>query len=322
VAKPFWSGRRVLVTGGSGFLGRVVVAKLRSRGADVVAPRRTDYDLTDAAAADAVFADVAPSVVVHLAARVGGIGYNQAAPADLYLANLLMGTHVIEAARRHDTARTVLVGTVCSYPKFTPVPFREETLWDGYPEETNAPYGVAKKAMLVHAQVNRVQYGQRSAFLIPTNLYGPGDKFHPSVSHVIPALIKKCVEAVEHGEDKVEVWGTGRATREYLYVDDAAEGIVLAAELVDDPEPINLGTDHEVSIRETVEHIARLTGFTGELRWDPTKPDGQPRRRVDARRAEEQLVWRATTPFEEGLAHTIRWFLDHRAEAVKAPQLA
>jgi GDP-L-fucose synthase len=207
---------------------------------------------------------------------------------------------------------------VCSYPKLTPVPFREETLWDGYPEETNAPYGIAKKAMLVHAQVNRAQYGQRSAFLIPTNLYGPGDKFHPSVSHVIPALIKKCVEAVEQGEEKVEVWGTGRATREYLYVEDAAEGIVLAAETLDDPEPVNLGTDHEVSIRETVEHIARITGFEGQLRWDPTKPDGQPRRRVDASRAEALLGWHATMPFDEGLAITIAWFLANRAEALSA----
>jgi GDP-L-fucose synthase len=316
-----WPGTRTLVTGGSGFLGRVVVAKLRARGANVIAPPSAAFDLTDADAAHDLFAEAAPEIVVHLAARVGGIGFNQVAPADLYLSNLLMGTHVIEAARRHDTAKTVLVGTVCSYPKLTPVPFQESALWDGYPEETNAPYGVAKKALLVHAQVNRAQYGQRSAFLIPTNLYGPGDKFHPSVSHVIPALIKKCVEAVEQGHDKIDVWGTGRATREYLYVDDAAEGIVLAAQLLDEPEPVNLGTDREVSIRETVEHIARLTGFEGELRWDPTKPDGQPRRRVDASRAERLLGWRATTPFDEGLARTIQWYVDHRAEADAAPRV-
>ncbi|MET0578194.1 MAG: GDP-L-fucose synthase, partial [Ilumatobacteraceae bacterium] len=298
----FWSGRRVLVTGGAGFLGRRVVAQLRERDADVVAPRSAEYDLTVPGTAEAMIAAHRPATIIHLAARVGGIGYNQAEPAPLYLANLLMGTHVIEAAR-HDPGvdKTVLLGTVCSYPKFTPVPFREESLWDGYPEETNAPYGLAKKAHLVHAQVNAAQYGQRFAYLIPTNLYGPGDKFHPSVSHVIPALIKKCVEAVEAGEDKVEVWGTGRASREYLFVDDAAEAIVLAAEIHDGPDPINLGTDHEVTIRETVETIARIVGFDGELRWDPTKPDGQPRRRVDAGRAEHVLGWRARMPFEDGL---------------------
>jgi GDP-L-fucose synthase len=315
----FWQDRRVLVTGGSGFLGRVVVRKLRDRGAAVEAPRRTAYDLTDPAAVERLFADTHPQTVVHLAARVGGIGFNMAEPASLYLENLLMGTYVIEAARRHGTDKTVLVGTVCSYPKFTPVPFREESLWDGYPEETNAPYGIAKKAHLVHAEVNRAQYGQRTAFLIPTNLFGPGDKFHPSVSHVIPALVKKCVEAVERGDTKVEVWGTGRASREYLYVDDAAEGIVLAAELYDGPEPVNLGTDHEVTIRETVERIAELVGFTGDLVWDPSKPDGQPRRRVDASRAERLFGWRASTPFQDGLRRTIEWYLANRAEAERPP---
>ena len=316
--------RRVLVTGGSGFLGRHVVARLRRRGLDVVAPRSAEYDLTVPGTAEAMLDAVRPATVVHLAARVGGIGYNQAEPAPLYLANLLMGTHVIEAARTTPGVdQTVLVGTVCSYPKFTPVPFREDSLWDGYPEETNAPYGLAKKAHLVHAQVNAAQYGQRSAYLIPTNLYGPGDKFHPSVSHVIPALVKKCVEAVERGDDKVEVWGTGTASREYLYVDDAAEAIVLAATTDIPagtiPQPVNLGTDHEVTIRETVETIARLTGFTGELRWDPTKPDGQPRRRVDASRAEHVLGWRAATPFETGMRATIDWYLAHRDEAERPP---
>jgi GDP-L-fucose synthase len=320
MARSFWPGRRVLVTGGSGFLGRVVTAKLRDRGAQVAAPRSAQCDLTDPAQTDALFAAERPEMVVHLAARVGGIGYNMAEPATLYLSNLLMGTHVVEAARRHDVGQTLLVGTVCSYPKFTPVPFREESLWDGYPEETNAPYGIAKKALLVHAQVNRAQYGQRSAFLIPTNLYGPGDKFHPSVSHVIPALVKKCVEAKERGDDKVEVWGTGRASREYLYVDDAAEGIVLAAEHYDEPQPVNLGTNHEITIRETVETIARLVGFAGELRWDPTKPDGQPRRRVDPSRAEQAFGWHAHMPFEEGLRRTIDWYLAHRAEAEAAPR--
>ncbi len=315
----FWTDRRVLVTGGSGFVGRVVVGKLRERGADVVAPRRAEFDLTDPVAVEALFDDARPSLVVHLAARVGGIGFNLAEPASLYLANLLMGTYVIEAARRHGVDKTVLLGTVCSYPKYTPVPFRETSLWDGYPEETNAPYGIAKRATLVHAQVNKAQHGQSSVFLVPTNLYGPGDKFHPSVSHVIPALVKKCVDAVERGEEKVEVWGTGRASREYLYVDDAAEAIVLAAELHDDPDPVNLGADREITIRETIERIAALVGFTGDLVWDPTKPDGQPRRRVDAGRAEALFGWRATTPFEDGLRRTIDWYLANREEAERVP---
>jgi GDP-L-fucose synthase len=316
----FWTDRRVVVTGGSGFLGRQVVARLEDRGADVVAPRRVEYDLTVPDAAAALLADHRPATLIHLAARVGGIGFNQAEPAPLYLDNLLMGTHVIEAARQAASVdKTVLVGTVCSYPKFTPVPFREESLWDGYPEETNAPYGLAKKAHLVHAQVNAVQYGQRFAYLIPTNLYGPGDKFDPRVSHVIPALIKKCIEAVETGEQKVEVWGTGRASREYLYVDDAAEAIVLAAEVHDGTEPINLGSDREITIRETAETIARLVGFDGELRWDPSKPDGQPRRRVDASRAEHLLGWRARTSFDDGLRATIDWYLANRAAAERSP---
>ena len=231
-----------------------------------------------------------------------------------------MGTHVIEAARHASSVdKTVLLGTVCSYPRITPVPFREDSLWDGYPEATNAPYGVAKKAHLVHAQVNAAQYGQRFAYLIPTNLYGPGDKFHPSVSHVIPALIKKAVEAVESGAHVIDVWGTGRASREYLYVDDAAEAIVLAAESHDGADPINLGTDHEVTIRETVETVARLVGFEGELRWDPSKPDGQPRRRVDASRALELLGWKAEMPFENGLRETIAWYRANRAEAERLP---
>jgi len=316
----FWGGRRVIVTGGAGFLGRRVVERLCAQDAAVVVPRQAEHDLTVPGVAEALLATHEPETVIHLAARVGGIGYNQVEPAPLYLANLLMGTHVIEAARHAPSVdKTVLLGTVCSYPKFTPVPFREESLWDGYPEETNAPYGLAKKAHLVHAQVNAAQYGQRFAYLIPTNLFGPGDKFHPHVSHVIPALIKKCVDALDAGDGTVDVWGTGAASREYLYVDDAAEAIVLAAESHEGTEPINLGTDHEVTIRETVETIAAIVGFAGELRWDPTKPDGQPRRRVDASRAERLLGWRATTPFDTGLRATIDWYLANREDAERLP---
>jgi len=315
-----WSGKTVLVTGGSGFLGRVVVARLRSLGATVIAPRSADFDLTQPGEADRLLAETQPDHVIHLAARVGGIGYNQVAPAPLYLDNLLMGTYVIEAARISPTVeKTTLVGTVCSYPKFTPVPFMEQSLWDGYPEETNAPYGIAKKAHLIHAQVNAQQYGQQFAYLIPTNLYGPGDKFHPSVSHVIPALMKRCVEAKETGADKVDVWGTGRASREYLYVEDAAAAIVLAAEHHVGTDPINIGNDHEVTIRETVETLARLVGFEGELVWDPTKPDGQPRRRVSVSRAEDLLGWRAQMDFEHGLQNTLDWYLANRAEAEREP---
>jgi GDP-L-fucose synthase len=270
--------------------------------------------------AERLFSEHRPSHVIHLAARVGGIGYNQVAPAQLYLDNLMMGTLTIEAARATGVEKTVILGTVCSYPKFTPVPFREQSIWDGYPEETNAPYGIAKKALLVHAQVNEAQYGQQFAFVIPTNLYGPGDKFHESVSHVIPALIKKCVEAKERGDDKVQVWGTGTASRDYLYAEDAAEAIVLAAELRTSTEPINLGNNREVTIRETAETIARVVGFTGELVWDPSKPDGQPRRRVDASRAEQELGWHAHTEFEEGIRNTVAWYLANRAEAEKAPE--
>ncbi len=318
-----WTGGRVLVTGGAGFLGRRVVSRLRDGGADVVAPRRAEFDLTVPGTADAMLAEHQPSVIIHLAADVGGIGYNMDHPARLYLANLLMGTHVIEAARTSGSVdKTVLVGTVCSYPKFTPVPFAEADLWNGYPEETNAPYGVAKKAHLVHADVNERQYGQKFATLIPTNLYGPGDKFHPSVSHVIPALIKKCVEAKEAGSDHVDVWGTGVASREYLYVDDAAAAIVRAAAVHVGADPINLGADREVTIKETVELISRLVGFDGELRWDPSKPDGQPRRAVDGSRANKLLDWTPEVDFEDGLRATIDWYLTHRDEAERAPYSA
>lgn len=310
----------MLITGGNGFLGRNVVEAFKSAGAEVVAPTHKQADLTQPGVALALFKKHKPSHVVHLAARVGGIGYNQVAPAPLYFDNLMMGTHTIEAAREADVEKTILLGTVCSYPKFTPVPFREESIWDGYPEETNAPYGIAKKALLVHAQVNAAQYGQKFAFLIPTNLFGPGDKFHPDVSHVIPALIKKCVEAKEQGHDKIAVWGTGSASRDYLYVKDAARAILLASELHDSTEPLNLGNNREITIRETAETIARIVGFDGELVWDSSKPDGQPRRRVDASRAERELGWHATTEFVDGLRETVDWFLANRAEANKLPE--
>lgn len=312
----FWTDRHVLVTGGGGFLGRAVVARLEAAGASsVVVPRSVDTDLRDRSATAELFASTRPDVVIHLAARVGGIGYNQVHPAELYLDNLLMGTYVVEEARAHDVAKTVLVGTVCSYPKEPPVPFHEESLWGGYPEPTNAPYGIAKLAQLVHAQTAREQYGQDVIYLIPTNLYGPGDKFNPAVSHVIPALIKKCVDAIETGADHIELWGTGSASREFLFVDDAARGIVEAAERYDDGEPVNLGTDHEMPIAELATHIAAITGFTGELRWDSSKPDGQPRRRVDNSRARERFGFRADTSFEDGLKATVDWYLAHRDEA-------
>ncbi len=285
----------------------------------MIAPTHSDYDLTRGEEVKKMFAHAEPDVVIHLAARVGGIGANMAHPAELYLDNLLMGTYLLEEARTTGVAKTVLLGTICAYPKFTPVPFSEDELWNGYPEETNAPYGLAKKALLVHAQANHQQYGQNSIYLLPTNLYGPRDKFHPSVSHVIPALIKKCVDAKEEGADAIDVWGTGRATREFLYVDDAAEGILLATELYDEPEPVNLGSNLEVTIAEIATTISRLVGFEGELHWDPSKPDGQPRRRVDPTRAEKAFGFKAQTSLEDGLRTTIDWYMSHRAEAESHP---
>jgi GDP-L-fucose synthase len=312
----FWSDRTVLVTGARGFLGTAVCAKLRTRGVRrLVTPRSTEYDLRRFDEVGRLFSVEQPNLVIHLAARVGGIGANMAHPADLYLDNLLMGTYVIEHARLSHTPKTVVVGTICSYPKHTPVPFSEDSLWQGYPEETNAPYGIAKLAQLVQAQANRAQYGQNVVYLMPTNLYGPGDKFHPAVSHVIPALIRKCVNAHEAGLDHIEVWGTGSASREFLYVDDAAEGILLAAERYDGAEPVNLGTDEELPIRDLVRIIAAATGFRGSVRWDTSKPDGQPRRRVDPSRAAGAFGFKAETPFADGLRRTVDWYLAHRGAA-------
>jgi GDP-L-fucose synthase len=312
----FWDQRRVVVTGGKGFLGQAVTRRLADEGAtDVVALSSADYELRDPQQVEKLFTDLEPQLVIHLAARVGGIGANQARPSDLYLDNLLMGTYVLEEARRRETPKTVMVGTICSYPKFTEVPFQESSLWTGFPEETNAPYGIAKLAQLVQLQANRDQYGQSGIYLMPTNLYGPGDKFHPDVSHVIPALIKKAVDAKESGADHIEVWGTGSASREFLFVDDAARGIVLAAEHYDEAEPANLGTDEELPIRELVELIVEVVGFEGEIRWDTSKPDGQPRRRVDPSRARERFGFVAEVPFQEGLRRTLDWYLANRADA-------
>jgi GDP-L-fucose synthase len=316
----FWRDRRVLVTGGRGFLGQAVVEQVRRRGAgQVLSPSSAEFDLRDRDAVGAMFAQAQPDLVIHLAARVGGIGANMARPADLYLDNLLMGTYVLEEARLHETPRTVMVGTICSYPKFTPVPFSEDSLWQGYPEETNAPYGIAKLAQLVQLQANRAQYGQHAVYLMPTNLYGPRDKFHPAVSHVIPALIKKAVDAKDSGADHLEVWGTGSASREFLYVDDAADGVARAAEFYDDGDPVNLGADRELPIRDLVDIIIRLVGFTGEVRWDTTKPDGQPRRGVDGSRARERFGFTATTTFDDGLHRTLEWYLSNRHEAESRP---
>jgi GDP-L-fucose synthase len=315
-SRSFWGSRRVLVTGGHGFLGRAVLEGLeRRQPAAVIAPPSSDYDLRELDQVEAMFADHAPDLVIHLAARVGGIGANMARPADLYLDNLLMGTFVLDVARRVETDKTVLVGTICSYPKLTPVPFQESSLWQGYPEETNAPYGIAKLAQLVQMQSNRSQHGQSAIYLMPTNLYGPGDKFNAAVSHVIPALIKTTVDAEESGAAHIDVWGTGAASREFLYVDDAAEGVLLGAEHYDDGEPVNLGSNRELPIKDLVEIIVDHLDFTGEIRWDTSKPDGQPRRGVDGSRAAKEFGFRARMPFDEGLQRTIDWYLAHRTEA-------
>jgi GDP-L-fucose synthase len=311
-------GARILVTGGAGFLGRGVRAALAARGiTDIAVPRRRDYDLTREADAARLYDDFRPDVVLHLAAEVGGIGANQANPGRYFFANMAMALHLIEQARIRRLRKFVQVGTICAYPKFTPVPFREDELWNGYPEETNAPYGVAKKAALVMLDGYRRQYGLASSYLLPVNLYGPWDNFDLNTSHVIPALIRKCVTAIDEGRDSIECWGTGAASREFLYVEDAAEGIVRAAEALDEPIPVNLGTGREITVRDLVTLIARLTGFTGDIRWDTSKPDGQPRRCLDTTRAAELLGWRAKVGFEEGLRRTIEWYRtegrkDHR----------
>lgn len=316
----FWSSRRVLVTGGAGFLGSYVVDRLRELGCrEVIVPRRSEWDLTSESAVRRLYAETRPEMVLHLAAEVGGIGANRENPGRFFYANLAMGLHLIEEARKSGVAKFVQVGTICAYPKFTPVPFREESLWDGYPEETNAPYGIAKKALLVQLQAYREQYGFNGIYLLPVNLYGPGDNFDPNSSHVIPALVKKMVEAQAAGLAEVEIWGTGKPSREFLYADDAARGILLAAEYYDSGEPVNLGTGREITIRELAEQIARSVGFEGELVFDASQPDGQPRRCLDTGKARQRFGFQARMGFAEGLRETVRWYQSQR---VRFPELS
>jgi GDP-L-fucose synthase len=307
------AGSRVMVTGGAGFLGRRIVARLEERGAKPIVIRSAEYDLTQPERVRATLADHRPRYVIHAAAVVGGIGANRRRPAEFFYANAVMGIHLVHEAWRAGVEKLLVVGTVCSYPKFTPVPFREEHLWDGYPEETNAPYGLAKKMLLVQLQAYRQQYGFNGIYVIPTNLYGPGDNFDLETSHVIPALIRKCVEAEEAGREEVVLWGTGTASREFLYVDDAAEAIVAALERYDAPEPLNLGAGAETTIRELAELVAQVTGFSGKFVWDPSYPDGQPRRAVDGTKARQLLGWEPKVKLAEGLAETVAWFRAHRA---------
>jgi GDP-L-fucose synthase len=304
----WWTDKRVTVTGGRGFLGRPLTEMLTHAGASVTTFSSSDYDLTRQSDVAKMYRDQAPQVVIHLAARVGGIGANRDNPGKFFYDNAMMGIELMEQGRKNGIAKFVQIGTVCSYPKFTPVPFAEDDLWSGYPEETNAPYGLAKKMLLVQAQAYRQQYGFDAIYLIPVNLYGPGDNFDLHTSHVIPALIRKCVEAKRAGAKTVEVWGTGSPTREFLYVDDAARAIMLATERYDKPDPVNIGTADEISVRDLVSLIAELTGFEGEVVYDATKPDGQPRRKLNVERAQEEFGFVAETPFRVGLQRTIEWF--------------
>ncbi len=304
---------RIVVTGGTGFLGRFLVERLHAQlRAEVFAPRRSAYNLIEAADIKRLYADMRPDLVIHLAAVVGGIGANQKNPGKFFYENLMMGVQLIEQARLNNVAKFVALGTVCAYPKFTPTPFSEDDLWNGYPEETNAPYGLAKKMMLVQSQSYREQYGFNSIFLLPANLYGPGDNFDPKSSHVIPALIRKCIEARDEGRQFIEAWGTGKASREFLYVEDCAEAIIRASRLYNESAPVNIGTGNEILISELLKLIARLTRFEGEIHWQSDKPDGQPRRRLEVSRAFEKFGFRAQVPFEEGLKRTIDWYETHR----------
>ncbi len=310
----YFDNKRVVVTGGAGFLGRYVTESLRkSRCKDILVPKIEDYDLVEQAAVTRMYEDMRPDIVIHLAAVVGGIGANREHPGEFFYKNLMMGVQLIEEARLRRIDKFVAIGTVCAYPKFTPVPFSEDDLWNGYPEETNAPYGLAKKMLLVQSQAYRQQYDFNSIFLLPVNLYGPGDNFDPAASHVIPALIKKCVDAVENGADHIDCWGTGSASREFIYAVDAAEGILLATEHYNEPRPVNIGSGFEITIKDLVEKTAALTGFTGRINWDASKPDGQPRRCLDTSRAKDCFGFQAKTPFDEGLRATIDWYRTSRA---------
>jgi GDP-L-fucose synthase len=305
-----WPARRVMVTGGAGFLGAWMVQKLRQRGCQsIFVPRSKDYDLRRGADIRRALTDAAPDIIIHLAARVGGIGANRAHPAEFFYDNVMMSVPLLHEAWRTGVSKFVAIGTVCAYPKFTPVPFREDDLWNGYPEETNAPYGLAKKMLLVQSQAYRQQYGYNSIFLLPVNLYGPGDNCDPESSHVIPALIKKCLDAQTRGDEAIEVWGDGSPTREFLYVEDAAEGILLATEHYHESQPVNLGSGNEVSIKELVEMIARLTGFQGRIVWDTTRPNGQPQRSLDTSLAKRAFGFEAQMGLEEGLRQTIAWYV-------------
>ena len=318
----FWSSARVLVTGGSGFLGQHVLARLRSTGCQTVfAPRSYEVDLRDARAVTRMMESLRPTLVIHLAAVVGGIGANERRPAEFYYDNLLMGTHLLHESWRAGVSKFVGIGTVCAYPKFTPTPFREDDLWSGYPEETNAPYGLAKKMLSVQGDAYRRQYGFTSIFLLPANLYGPGDNFDPASSHVIPALIRKCVEARESGAHTIDVWGDGTPTRDFLYVGDAAEAIVLASEHYTDAAPVNIGSGRDISIADLAGAIADAVGFTGAIVWDGTKPNGQPRRRLDTERAAAAFGFKASTDFARGLRDTVAWYLSHRNDRSSATAL-
>ncbi len=315
----FWRERRVVVTGGGGFLGSHVVKKLKARGAQhVLVPERERYDLRRLEAVQEMYEDMRPQIVIHLAAVVGGIGANQERPAEFFYDNLIMGVQLLEVARQRNVEKFVSIGTVCAYPKFAPVPFKEDDLWNGYPEETNAPYGLAKKMLLVQGRAYRQQYGFRSIYLLPVNLYGPGDNFDHASSHVIPALIRKCVEARDSGASEIVVWGDGSPTREFLYVVDAAEGIVLASERYDKPDPVNLGSAFEISIKNLATLIAELTQFRGQISWDASRPNGQPRRKLDTTRAEEEFGFRSQVEFREGLTRSIQWYERDREVAASA----